>query len=343
MKERFWFFDNGRAVLMLLVVFGHVIEPLKENSIYNSIYCFLYVFHMPCFVFISGYFSKRSTTVIDGLSKYIAPFVAFQILYRIMNFIFKIQHPANSLIKLFAVPVRTLWYLPSLFCWVMLQHVIIKIFGDHRLRPVLISSFLLLPFISGVIPVYAFSIPRTLYFFPFFLFGHVVKTEENNFFNASGKAMKIISLSFFLMLLYLSIVHPCNRGLLYAMNTFKSINFSAILGGLNRSMILILSCASCFFLLKLIPQTQTFLSHFGKKTLQIFLLHDLAIRFLIFFDVYSKFSGITLALFLVIVTFLIYYFSSLNLFGQFVSYITKSSKKILECVATSKSIEIMIR
>lgn len=61
-KTRISFFDNARFLLMVLVVFGHLLQPFTiQNQWYNKLYLFIYTFHMPAFIFISGYFSESFT------------------------------------------------------------------------------------------------------------------------------------------------------------------------------------------------------------------------------------------------------------------------------------------
>ena len=57
--ERDYFFDNIKAVLIFFVVLGHFLLPIHEEGILVLIKRLIYVFHMPLFVFVSGYFSKR--------------------------------------------------------------------------------------------------------------------------------------------------------------------------------------------------------------------------------------------------------------------------------------------
>ena len=59
-KNRNYLLDNLKVVLIFFVVFGHVIEYyIKDNSVLRTIYIFIYIFHMPLFVFVSGYLSKN--------------------------------------------------------------------------------------------------------------------------------------------------------------------------------------------------------------------------------------------------------------------------------------------
>lgn len=68
-QNREYLYDNIRGILILLVVLGHALEYFRlDNKVGEFLYVFIYLFHMPVFIFISGYFSKnlkkgRSTAV----------------------------------------------------------------------------------------------------------------------------------------------------------------------------------------------------------------------------------------------------------------------------------------
>ncbi|MFV0452818.1 MAG: acyltransferase family protein [Propioniciclava sp.] len=55
------FWDNGRFLLMVLVVLGHALSTLNPDSkvIYGT-YVLIYAFHMPAFAVLSGYFSRST-------------------------------------------------------------------------------------------------------------------------------------------------------------------------------------------------------------------------------------------------------------------------------------------
>ena len=53
--ERDYRIDGIKWLLIVLVTFGHVIEPALSNPIANKLYSIIYIFHMPLFVFIRGY------------------------------------------------------------------------------------------------------------------------------------------------------------------------------------------------------------------------------------------------------------------------------------------------
>lgn len=58
-KKRDYFFDNAKFLLIMLVVLAHGISQLKSYSrIATMLWYIINTFHMPTFIFISGYFAK---------------------------------------------------------------------------------------------------------------------------------------------------------------------------------------------------------------------------------------------------------------------------------------------
>ncbi len=58
-------FDNVKGIMLILMVLGHAITHLYAKGtgtlLTKYLYCAIYAFHMPVFIFIAGYFSKRKT------------------------------------------------------------------------------------------------------------------------------------------------------------------------------------------------------------------------------------------------------------------------------------------
>lgn len=60
MKKRIFLFDNLKFLLMTTVVIGHLSDCLvKSSDIMKSTYVFIYAFHMPLFIYLSGLFHSN--------------------------------------------------------------------------------------------------------------------------------------------------------------------------------------------------------------------------------------------------------------------------------------------
>src|SRR3954467_2045419 len=55
------FFDNAKFMAIVLVVAGHSIVDLRDVRVAHAAYLFVYTFHMPVFIVITGYFSRTFT------------------------------------------------------------------------------------------------------------------------------------------------------------------------------------------------------------------------------------------------------------------------------------------
>ena len=172
--ERDWRIDSLKGFLILLVVIGHVIIALDNNNIINhAVMGLIYVFHMPLFILISGYFT-RPVEQQDGhrlwqsVGKLMVTIVIFHLIWVLLRFCLKGDDPIDILLEF---PYGILWYIMSLIYW--------RIMIYYTPRPLLqrpavyIGLAFLVSLLIGLTNLgNLLSIQRTLNFFPFFLMGY---------------------------------------------------------------------------------------------------------------------------------------------------------------------------
>ncbi|MDY0394287.1 acyltransferase family protein [Virgibacillus halophilus] len=116
--QRNAYFDNARLLLILLVVFGHMVQPFTDNSNgVNTIYTWIYTFHMPAFIFLAGFFAKGAGNkeyIIKLAKKLLIPYIIFQVIYSGYYFLLGRD---NWMTDSLFYPHWALWFLFSLFCW----------------------------------------------------------------------------------------------------------------------------------------------------------------------------------------------------------------------------------
>ena len=59
-KERNPYWDNIKGLLIFLVVLGHFLWDFRNQGFARYIVEIIYLFHMPTFIFVAGYFSKSN-------------------------------------------------------------------------------------------------------------------------------------------------------------------------------------------------------------------------------------------------------------------------------------------
>lgn len=157
-KSRNYFLDNYKALLIILVVTGHFIEPCYSNNLFlTTLKWVIFSFHMPAFIFISGYFSKKTISFEKLIQKLVIPYLVYEMLYYLL-YVFVIHKDTGLYLNR---PKFSLWYLMALFFWRLATPYIKKIPGSIFIA---ITAGLLIGFSQlGNF----FSIPRTLFFYRF--------------------------------------------------------------------------------------------------------------------------------------------------------------------------------
>jgi len=104
--------DNLRGAPILLVVFGHFIEPANStDELERSVYLLIYLFHIPLFVGLSGYLSGLKFNFVKVFKGVLLPFVLAEFAYRLYGHFVIGQTPS------ILTPYWVLWFLLSLACW----------------------------------------------------------------------------------------------------------------------------------------------------------------------------------------------------------------------------------
>lgn len=168
--------DTIKGLLIILVIMGHFIEECPEHSgfLNEGFHTFIYIFHIPLFVFISGYFSsikKDFSSLILSMKSIFKAVIIFHLLSWLYIYAYNVQ-PLN--LARIITPYWTLWYLVSLIFWRLLLQFSPKILLDNPKRYIVLA-FCVAAVCGFMIYGRIFSIQRTINFFPFFLMGYFVK------------------------------------------------------------------------------------------------------------------------------------------------------------------------
>ncbi|RYM05765.1 acyltransferase [Sporolactobacillus sp. THM7-7] len=284
-KMRDSYFDNVKFFLILLVVFGHSLTNLKsEIQAISSLYTFIFLFHMPAFILISGYFSKhfqRPGYVKKIIKKLAIPYIIFQIAYS--AFFYIAGYEPNFSIPL-TTPHWTLWFLVSMLCWKMM------IIPFSRMGILGLPAAIAVGIAAGYVDFIGtlFSLSRTLVFFPFFYLGYLLRKEH--FAVLRRVRVRIFALPF-LVAIYSSctFVFPESLQTWVLHNaSYHALHLSNGTGGLIRLGIYTLTAATIFSFMSLIPKGRRSFTDLGRNTLYIYLLHGFFIKTIVLFPVYES-------------------------------------------------------
>lgn len=276
------YFDNGKFFLILLVVFGHLLAPFRvdNNFIYN-LYLFIYSFHMPAFIFISGFFSKsfpkRKNQIKNNFKRFILPYIFFQLIYSLFYWITGIKEAMSfNLI----VPNWSLWFLLSSFFWKISLYLFSKLSASIGISISIITSLLIgyLPFIGQEL-----TLQRTFVFLPFFVIGYYFKKEYIDLFKNS-QWKKILPLSLLISFTIIYFTPDINKYFFFGSKPYEDFLNLVELGASVRLFSLILSIIGLIGFFSLIPLKYYSFTKLGKTTMVVYLFHGFFVRLLRLID-----------------------------------------------------------
>ncbi len=285
----------------MLVVFGHFIEHyINQVPAFKVIFICIYLFHMPLFVFISGYFTKseNSLKIENVIKQLLIPYVVFSVIWYLLIS----RHSGSLDIDLFDPPFH-LWYLLSLVFWKFLLPAIKQIRYYFLLSVIAAISIGFNPNINHFL-----SLSRTISLFPFFILGNICTRESLNVIHKK----KILAVSAIILVTavayYIVKANPTNISLLFWDSSYNYSGYTTGIAALGRLTLLITAVLVSAGFITVIPKKEYFFTRLGTRTLPIFILHAFFLGFFIkLFPVWNEsiLKDIVIVLFPFLLTFIL--------------------------------------
>ena len=263
--------------MILLVVFGHLIEPLvDENILIKTTYMFVYSFHIPVFILIAGALTSPEMSynyIQKNIDSLLIPFITFTILYEVLNIL---STSTVSRYTLNLQPYWILWFLFSLFIW----RIILPIIMSFRF-PLLFSVIVSL--VAGYIEDvgYFFGISRTIYFFPFFILGYQLKA----YLTYKKPTLKLPNIFYITVLTLNAYIFWFFREVpyewIYGSFSYKEIAPDLPYAFTFRLGLYLLSLTSSYAIIILMKNCRTKHSSYGQKSLYVYIWHGFVVKAII--------------------------------------------------------------
>ena len=266
--------DNAKFLGVLLVVCGHVLADLLDAPGAHALYLFIYMFHMPLFIVLAGYFSRGFSMGGGKARKLIAnlavPYVIFEVAFALYRWqLGLIDKPGISLMD----PYFVTWFLMAMFVWRLSTPV------WQQLRwPLAVA--VAISVLSGIADLpSAMDLHRVLGLLPFFVLGLMLKPAHMEL--LKRPRVRVIGA----LILAGGFV---TAGLVHRRMTaewalwrksFADIGVNDVLGSGMRLGMLLAGAVLVAAFLTVVPVRRMWFTRLGSATMFAYLLHGFGLKF----------------------------------------------------------------
>ncbi len=270
--------DALKGVLITLVVFGHsFLYGNPMDGVKWTIANWVYLFHMPFFVFLSGYFSHTSShSYWKGVLAIAESYIVFQLLKGLLH--------GYSLVEILIVPAPMMWYLLALIVWRCLYYLVDKLPHRRWLNWTILIVLFVVGLIVGFCPAIGktFALSRIIVFAPFFWFGTMA--QKTDFINSCKRMPKWIA-GLLLVATIVLVAYLTPQNWLNVRETVRGAGCydadNQIVGLISRAVCYVLAVVLSISVTSLVTSSKL-LCQIGKDSLKYYLFHGIALSIMVF-------------------------------------------------------------
>ena len=260
--------DNVKVLLIFLVVFNHIIafNLVKVDIVVRYIWYAITIFHMPAFIFISGYLSKKPQNVMKNVKNLLIPYILgysltwYSQIWLGRSVDYEILRPTGTV----------MWYVLALFVY----RLTVEGFGQIRFIVPLSIIFALW---AGTRPEFStfLSVSRIVVFFPFFVAGYLWKSEYITAVRRFRQKWLLIPISAVLLwaIPNYMITNEMGVAIFRANHSYKLCGLEDPEGIVIRLLMYLVSFIIIYTMLAIMPDRKLILTYIGRHTMGIYFFH----------------------------------------------------------------------
>jgi fucose 4-O-acetylase-like acetyltransferase len=268
-RQRVAYLDNAKYWVMLLVVIGHFLTRLRGIDAARGLYAWIYAFHMPFFILISGYTARRyvgdARQIKRMVSTLIIPYLIVETTMQIITHYFQGDPKHFQILS----PQWLAWFIVALVIWRLTTPI-------WRALRYPIATSIAISLLVGL-----FHVPNTLAFakvlgfLPFYVVGLHMNRER--FDRLADTRIRVVAVAMLAGAFAFTQIYAgrwTTAWLLFKQNyTAQPLDVTRPEGVLIRAMLLAVAFILTFSALSLIPRRRSWTSRLGQRTIYSYLLH----------------------------------------------------------------------
>ena len=260
--------DNIKVFLIFLVVFNHLIafQLVKIDLGVRHLWYAITIFHMPAFIFVSGYLSKKTQSVIKNIKSLLIPYV----LGYTLTWYSQIWLGNSMDYQLLRPSGTAMWYLLALFVYRLTIEALSKV-------RFIVPLSIIFAIWTGLRPEFTtyLSTSRIVVFFPFFVAGYLWKSEYTDAIRKfKGKWIFLIAVCFLLFAVpsYM-ISHKIPIDIFRGNHTYLLSGLRNETGMVIRLLMYLISFIVILAMYAIMPDKNLPATSIGRRTMGIYFFH----------------------------------------------------------------------
>lgn len=263
--------DNAKMGLVTLVVLGHGWTVLPQTTLNSHLYDFLYVWHIPAFVFVTGYLSRSFDYTPHRMWLLVRTVAVPYLLFECAMALFRVHVGGERLEDLFADPHWPLWYLAALFFWRLLTPIFRPMSGG-------VVVALGCSLVAGLWFGNTLDLARVFGLLPFFVLGLKATPEMLEPLRARGA--KVLAVP---VLVGIAVITQWTDRLaatewLYYRSRYEEMTASDAEALVIRLAVIALGALGAFAFLALVPRVGGWFARMGTYTLVVYMFHGFVVK-----------------------------------------------------------------
>ena len=267
--------DNVKMVLVTFVVMGHALVMVPDDGPNGQIYDFIYAWHIPAFVLVTGFLSRGFEWNRRYLWSLFCTIAVPYVLFEFLMMTYRTSRGGEEIgAPMWLNPHWPMWYLAAVFLWRLATPLLKR----HWVSiPLTVALSLVFPTI-GAHWTWYLDLNRTVGFLPFFTLGLFLSPAVLRELRSRGAA---VAGAVTLLGLWWLVGHAdawlSSRWLYYSF-PYDSVDATPEQGTGVRLALIVVSAVAALAVLAVVPRRRTWFTDMGAATMVVYLVHGFAIR-----------------------------------------------------------------
>ncbi len=272
-KTKIPYWDNFKGILIILVVFTHCLFDYQSIPLIGIVTRAIYLFHMPVFIFTTGYLSKsRNSRSAESHFRLLTLLLLFTPVMMAGNYL------VNASPLRFLTPYNSLWYLLAVIAWRFTAEKLSAVKGIVLWSVIISLAVGMFPDVDNML-----AAARIFAFYPFFIVGYKFPKESFSSFIEKRRVWHCL-LGWLILLVAAVIALGAAAKLSYSTNDLLMNSYESAGDLVRRVIMLVISALVIVGMFLAMPNRKfPIITTAGSFSLWIYLFHRFPTLFIVKF------------------------------------------------------------